>query len=195
MRKIALSAIAAIALLASCSEGNKRVPVEEVNFAAVITDSMIYGSCSNGSAMNTLQIVTDADDTITLDLADARERGLVHGGYAVGDEMAVMVNSDTTEARLVINESELLGNWVIPAPADGSAETGISIQKGGTAKGIEQTSLTYKSWRLFNGQLQIVATRADDTEETLAYTITHLSTDSLAIFDGEYTHGYNRQKN
>lgn len=188
--------MAAAVLLASCGESlNKKVPFEEVNIAQIVRDTMIYGFCGEGSAMNTLQIITDANDTITLSVAAAREKNMVFGGYAVGDEMAVSVDKDTTMANIVVNKSALLGNWVQPNPIDGSSETGISILKGGTAESIDQSTIVYKSWRLFNGKLQIVASRDDgiDMEEVLEFTIKKVTPDSLIIADSEDTYEYGRQ--
>ncbi len=188
--------MAAAMLLASCGESlNKKVPFEEVNIAEVVRDTMLYGFCGEGSAMNTLQIITDANDTITLNVAAAKDKNMVFGGYAVGDEMAVAVDKDTTMATMVINKSALHGNWVQPNPIDGSSETGISILKGGTAESIDQSSIVYKSWRLFNGKLQVVATRNDgiDMEEVLEFTIKKVTPDSLIIADSEDTYEYSRQ--
>lgn len=188
--------MAAAVLLAGCGESlNKKVPFEEVNIAEVVRDTMLYGFCGEGSAMNTLQIITDANDTITLSVAAAKDKNMVFGGYAVGDEMAVAVDKDTTMATMVINKSALHGNWVQPNPIDGSSETGISILKGGTAESIDQSSIVYKSWRLFNGKLQVVATRNDgiDLEEVLEFTIKKVTPDSLIIADSEDTYEYGRQ--
>ncbi|MBR6320492.1 MAG: hypothetical protein IKR50_08690 [Prevotella sp.] len=195
MKKTTLAMAAAI-LLAGCGESlNKKVPFEEVNIAEVVRDTMLYGFCGEGSAMNTLQIITDANDTITLNVAAAKDKNMVFGGYAVGDEMAVAVDKDTTMATMVINKSALHGNWVQPNPIDGSSETGISILKGGTAESIDQSSIVYKSWRLFNGKLQVVATRNDgiDLEEVLEFTIKKVTPDSLIIADSEDTYEYGRQ--
>ena len=188
--------MAAAILLAGCGESlNKKVPFEEVNIAEVVRDTMLYGFCGEGSAMNTLQIITDANDTITLNVAAAKDKNMVFGGYAVGDEMAVAVDKDTTMATMVINKSALHGNWVQPNPIDGSSETGISILKGGEAESIDQSSIVYKSWRLFNGKLQVVATRNDgiDLEEVLEFTIKKVTPDSLIIADSEDTYEYGRQ--
>ena len=188
--------MAAAILLAGCGESlNKKVPFEEVNIAEVVRDTMLYGFCGEGSAMNTLQIITDANDTITLNVAAAKDKNMVFGGYAVGDEMAVAVDKDTTMATMVLNKSALHGNWVQPNPIDGSSETGISILKGGTAESIDQSSIVYKSWRLFNGKLQVVATRNDgiDMEEVLEFTIKKVTPDSLIIADSEDTYEYSRQ--
>ena len=128
-------------------------------------------------------------------MAAAKDKNMVFGGYAVGDEMAVAVDKDTTMATMVINKSALHGNWVQPNPIDGSSETGISILKGGTAESIDQSSIVYKSWRLFNGKLQVVATRNDgiDLEEVLEFTIKKVTPDSLIIADSEDTYEYSRQ--
>ena len=111
----------------------------------------------------------------------------IYGGYAVGDELAVIANSDSTSALMVINKSALLGNWVMPNPIDGSSDTGISLLKGGTAESIDQSSIVYKSWRLFNGQLQITATRNDgiDMEEIFVYRIKELTDNTLVLVDGD----------
>ena len=196
MKRLIFSAIAMMALVASCSDGNKRVPFEELNVGVTERDTMIYGFCASGSAMHTLQIITDADDTLTLSVAGAREKRLVFGGYAVGDEMAVTVNKDTTEATMIINKSALNGNWVMPNPVDGSSYQGISIQKGGTAESIDQSNIMYKSWRLFNGRLLIVASRDDGPgkDETLEFKILRLTTDSLFLSDGEDIYEYGRQR-
>jgi hypothetical protein len=93
------------------------------------TDQTLYGLCTDGSAMNTLQLLTDNGDTISLSLTAALEAGQVFGGYQVGDRMAVLTNPAKTEATLVINESTLLGDWVMPNPIDGSSEVGIRLKR------------------------------------------------------------------
>lgn len=184
-----------MALLTSCGEGKKFVPFEELNVGVTERDTMVYGFCASGSTMSTLQIITDADDTLTLSVVGAREKNQVFGGYTLGDEIAVAVNSDSTEATLVVNKSALNGNWVLPNPIDGSSYQGISIQKGGTAESIDQSNITYKSWRIFNGRLLIVAARDDGPgrEETLEYKILRLTSDSLFVSDGDDVYEYGRQ--
>ena len=183
-------------LLASCGGGERRVPFEEVNLYGLDRDTMIYGFCSSGSAMNTLQIITDADDTITLNLATARDNNMVLGGYAVGDEIAVAVNADTTEATMVVNKSALNGNWIMSNPLDGSSEMGIRIKEGGIAESIDQPSLAYRSWKLFNGQLEIVAIRegGGDEVETNLYDIVAIGPDTLIYKNDEDLFEYSRYK-
>jgi hypothetical protein len=184
MKKVAFAVVSAIVLLASCvTKGPKTYPFEEVNIIASEPDTMIYGFCTNVSTEENLVIVTDAEDTIRLSLHNALEKHRVLGGYSYGDEMAVAVNADTTQATYVINMTTLLGNWEMPNPIDGSDQTGIAIFKGGVAESINQSSLVYKSWRIFNGKLLIQTSRNDgiDVDETLIYDIKYLSPDSLVI--------------
>jgi len=187
MKKTILALATVAALLTSCGSGERRVPFEEVNVDYVLKDTTIYGLCGGGSAMNTLELITDGGDTLMISLDITHDRNTIFGGYAVGDEMAVIANSDSTSALMVINKSALLGNWVMPNPIDGSSDTGISLLKGGTAESIDQSSIVYKSWRLFNGQLQITATRNDgiDMEEIFIYRIKELTDNTLVLVDGD----------
>ena len=175
-------------------DGNVKVWLSE--------DSTLYGLCGEGSAMNTLQLITDTGDTLNLSVTDAKEKNHVLGGYSVGDRMAVLTNRERTIATLVINESELLGNWVMPDPIDGSEEVGLSIREGGIAESIEQTSIIYRTWRITNGQLELVYVReggAED-EEIHLYEILSLGNDSLVYrtvdksYDEEETFEYSRQQ-
>ncbi|MCR5270796.1 MAG: lipocalin family protein [Prevotella sp.] len=159
-------------------------------------DSTIYGFCTDKSTANILQLVTDAGDTLNINVANARENGDIKGGYNKGDEMAVVANADSTIALLVVNKSALLGNWIMPNPIDGSSETGISIRRGGSVESIDQNAIIYKSWRIYNGKLQITATREDgvDVDENFVYTIKRITPDSLVIQDAEETFEYSRQQ-
>lgn len=188
--------MAVVALLAGCIERNKNVPFEEVNMGTVVRDTMIYGFCARGSDKSVLIIITDAGDTISLNVDQAREDSLVKGSYAVGDELAVTVDADTAKATMVVNKSALYGNWVMPNPIDGSSYMGVSIQKGGTAESIDQSEMIYKSWRLFNGQLLLVLTREDGIgrDETQRLTIQRLTRDSLIVTEDDDVYEYGRQR-
>lgn len=145
------------------------------------TDQTIYGICGDGTAMNTLQLLRDNGDTLNLNLIDALEAGKVFGGMQVGDRMAVLTNADQTAATLVINQNALLGDWVMPNPMDGSSEVGIRIKEGGVAESIEQSSIIYKTWKIYNGHLEILSQRdgGGDEEELNLYDLVLLGPDSL----------------
>ena len=146
--------------------------------------------------MNTLQLLTDTGDTLSIDLSEAQDKEQVLGGLQVGDRMAVMTNKDKTEAVLVINQATLLGNWVMPNPIDGSDEVGFRIKEGGVAESIEQSDLVYKTWRLIRGQLELVMMRESGSgeDETMLYDIVKLGPDSLTLKATDETLEYSRQK-
>ena len=174
-------------LISSCYKTDKRVSFDNNNYeeqsSYVIRDTTIYGFCTSKSTASRLQIITDAGDTIAVSTTYAKAKGRILGGYEAGDEMALIANSDTTEAIFIINKSLLHGDWVMPNPIDGSSETGVKILRGGIAESIDQSSIVYKSWRIFNGQLQFVITREDgiDMEEYLVYDIIALTNEKLIL--------------
>lgn len=159
------------------------------------SDSLVYGICGDGTAMNTLQLITDVGDTLTLSIDEANNNGLCFGGFQSGDRMAVMLKDEAT-AKSVINQSALLGDWVMPNPLDGSSEMGIRIKEGGIAESIDQPTLIYRSWRLCNGKLEIVAIRegGGDEEEVNLYDIVALGPDTLVYKDSEDTFEYTRYR-
>ena len=193
---------AAVVTMGSCGGGKGQQTAEadtDPRAAVVVNfnrDSMMYGICGDGSAMNTLQLITDLGDTLTLSIAEANEKGQCFGGFQSGDRIAVLLSDETT-ARLVVNQSALLGDWVMPNPIDGSGtEMGIRIKEGGVAESIEQPSLIYRSWRLFNGRLEFVAIREGGTEEeeTTLYDLVSIGPDSLVFKDAEDVYEYSRYK-
>ena len=202
-----LIAIFATLSFAGCGGGNKNnqeTPSDNTEQPQVWInqDSTVYGLCGDGSAMNTLQLITDNGDTLNLSVEEAQNQNHVLGGYNVGDRMAVLTNKDRTEATLIINQSALLGNWVMPNPIDGSEETGISIREGGVAESIDQSVIVYRTWRISNGLLEIVSLRegGSEEEETNLYEILSLGSDSLVIKtvgrprEDEETFEYGRQQ-
>ncbi len=201
MKKISvvMMLIAALVMtMSSCGGKSQPVPFDEGDSADVdaMKDPTIYGVCGEGTAMNTLQIVTDLGDTLQLDLSYASENNQVFGGLQVGDRMAVVPNAQKTGALIVVNQAALLGNWVMPNPLDGSDEVGFRIKEGGIVEGIEQSTLTYKTWRLVRGKLEIISVRegAGEEEEIVLYDFVKLSADSLILKDNEDTLEYGRQQ-
>jgi hypothetical protein len=184
-------------ILGSCGNKTEKVPFDNGDSAySAMADPTLFGVCGIETSMNTLQLITDTGDTLQLDLTKAHEENKVFGGLQSGDRMAVLANSDNTEALMVVNQAALLGNWVMPNPIDGSDEVGISIKEGGIAESIEQSVIIYKTWKLTRGKLEIVSVREGGTEEeeTNLYDIIKLTPDSLVYKDAEDTFEYSRQK-
>ena len=144
----------------------------------------------------------DNGDTLLLSMAPALEANKVFGGLEVGDRVAVMANAKRTEATEIINLNSLLGDWVMPDPIDGSDEVGIRIKEGGVAESIEMTNIYYRTWKIYDGKLEILSVRegGGDAEETNLYEILILGRDTLAYKtvgkarDEEETFEYNRWK-
>ena len=188
MKKLAFFGMMAafVMTMGSCGGGNQQPQqtVEEESDSVenyMPFDQTIYGLCGNGTAMNTLQLLTDNGDTLNLDLTNAQDNGQVFGGLQAGDRMAVLPNKAKTEAVIVINQNTLLGDWVMPNPIDGSYVVGIRIKSGGVAESIDQSSIIYKTWKTYNGKLEILSQRegGGDMEEVNLYEILLLGADSL----------------
>lgn len=200
MKKIAIvmMLVATVVIsMSSCGGKTQPVPFDDgTDSTGMNADPTIYGVCGEGTAMNTLQIVTDLGDTIQLDITNAMENNQVFGGLQVGDRMAVVPNDTKKEALIVINQVALLGNWVMPNPLDGSDEVGFSIKEGGVVDGIEQSTIAYKTWRLVRGKLELFSVRegAGEEEEIVLYDIIKLAPDSLILKDSEDTYEYSRQQ-
>ena len=194
-----LLAAAIVMTFGSCgNKGNQQVVENDADTTVVVSinrDSTLYGICGGGTTGNSLQLITDIGDTLNMSIAEANNNGRCFGGIEVGDRLAVMLKNKSV-ARQVINQTALLGDWVMPNPIDGSSEMGIRIKEGGIAESIDQPSLTYRSWRLFNGKLELVAVRegGGDEVETMLYDIIAMGPDTLVFKDSEDTFEYSRYK-
>lgn len=180
--------MAAVMMLSgSCGGGKQQAQVEETPDSTttenvILRDQTIYGVCTDGTAMNTLEFTTDNGDTLTLSLTKAEETGKVLGGLQVADRVAVVADAARKNALVVINLNTLMGDWVMPDPIDGSAEIGIRIKEGGVAESIDQSVIVYRTWKIFNGELEIELMRegGGDEEESNRYEILTLGPDTLA---------------
>lgn len=183
-------AVAGLVMLDSCGgkkqqqaevpqENNDTVSVEEL----VPRDHTLYGICTGGTAMNTLEFVTDNGDTLALSTTKAQESGRVFGGLQVADRVAVVTDTVPGQAKIVINLNTLMGDWVMPDPIDGSSDIGIRLKEGGVAESIDQSVIIYRTWRIFNGDLdiQLVREGGGDEEEEIRFEILTLGADTLAI--------------
>ena len=185
MKKLVFLSVAMAAMMMlSCGGSNSHQAEREEDTVDVmdqIRDHTLYGLCGAIPSTSQLKVITDVGDTLTLDITPALENRKMLGSVRVGDRLAVMTNKNQTMATEVININLLLGDWVMPDPLDGSDEIGIRLKEGGVAESIEMTNITYRTWRIFNGKLEIVSIREDggESEETNYYDILKLSGDSL----------------
>ena len=187
MKKLVILSVAMTTVMLLSCGGKQQSQVEETqdstNIEEIVPkDHTIYGVCTDGTAMNTLEMVTDNGDTLLLSLTTAQEVGKVFGGLQVSDRVAVVADNARKEAKLVINLNTLMGDWVMPDPIDGSSEIGIRIKEGGVAESIDQSVIVYRTWKIFNGELEIELMRegGGDEEEQNRYEILALGPDTLA---------------
>ena len=185
MKKLVFLSVAlATVMLLSCGGGGRHQAEREedtVDVNDLIRDHTLYGLCAGVPSASQLKVVTDNGDTLTLDVTPAKGTNKMFGSVRPGDRLAIMTNSNHTQATEVINLNYLLGDWVMPDPLDGSDEVGIRIKEGGVAESIEMTNITYRTWRIFNGKLEITSIRegGGQSEETDYYDILKLSADTL----------------
>ncbi len=184
MKKLVFLSVAVAAMMMlSCGGNSHQAEREEdtVDVNDLIRDHTVYGLCGAIPSTSYIKVVTDTGDTLMLDITRALENRKMLGAVRVGDRLAVMTNKKQTEATEVININLLLGDWVMPDPLDGSDEVGIRLKEGGVAESIEMTNIIYRTWRIFNGKLEITSIRegGEQAEETNYFDILKLSADTL----------------
>lgn len=197
MKKICVTLLVAAAVMSmgSCGSQSQKVPFDNGDSTlTALQDPTIYGICGSGTTMNVLQMITDTGDTLSFDIETAQQEGKVFGGLQAGDQLAVMPDGNDSTIILVVNQSSLLGNWVMLNPIDGSDKVGITIKEGGVAESINQPTVSYRTWRLVNGRLELtmLLDNGTDTEEAVLYDFVRLGSDSLVIRDEEDTYEYSR---
>ena len=135
-----------------------------------IEDSTIYGTCGEGTAMHTLELLIDTGDSISFVLNDeeTEKPSTILGGLLVGDKMAVISSTINGEhiALKVVNISTLLGRWK-------SVDKDFSIEEGGTVSSeILSEKQNWNTWKIYNGNILL-------NKDTFA--IVSLGADSLAL--------------
>ncbi len=198
-KRILLMVTTVAATLFSCgNKTDRQAPKDSTDVVenTINKELTVFGMCGEASAMNTLQLITDSGDTLSLSVNEAKENNNVFGGYGIGDRMAVLLNDDKTEAKQVINETTLLGNWTMPDPFDGSSIVGMALKDGGIAESIDMANIVYKAWRITNGRLVLTLMREGGSEEDEIelYDIKKLDADSLVFGNDEDIFEYCRQK-
>lgn len=151
--------------------------VEETN-----NDSTVYGVCGDGTAMHTLQIISDAGDTLMYMLnSDGDVISDVQGGLMVGDRLAIVgvqVNGERV-AQKVINLTTLLGKW-------SSLDKNFEIQEGGGVQSfVKAESNPWTTWKILNGKLLL-------NKDT--FSVNTLGADSLYLENNEGIFAYRRQQ-
>ena len=200
MKKTPFFGIMAAVVLSIGGCGNKQQQnyddYRDTTEVDVIDKPTIYGVAANTTTGDTLKLVTDNGDTLVIDITKAHKDMKVIGKIQQGDRMVVVSDPNKKYGEIVINQNMLLGDWIMPDPIDGGTNVGISIKEGGVAESIEMTNITYRTWKIVDGQLEIISIRegGGQEEEVNYYDITKLTADSLSYKNDEDSYEYSRYK-
>ena len=172
-----------ILIIAGCNEKKKNMPVINVFSDTTETDTTVYGRCGDGTAMHTLELITDRGDTIVYTLEGTDTCANVQGGLFVGDRMAVIGEhvkglNEEMFAKKIINLTSLIGTW-------SSLDKKFEIVEGGTVVSNTGEPKPYTEWKILNGRLIL-------TPDT--FDIYQLGPDSLYLECKDGIYGYKRVK-
>lgn len=151
---VALPLLVAAFLIAGCKDKNKNNVGDGIDSTDVelkVSDSTVYGVCGENTAMHSLELITDAGDTLRFVLNED-ENGDVNvlGGLLAGDRLAVVEGPEVDGEKLakkVINITTLLGKWT-------SLDKNFEIQDDGTVRSTVQAEKNpWTSWKIVNGCL------------------------------------------
>lgn len=151
---VALPLLVAAFLIAGCKDKNKNNVgdgIDSTDVELMVSDSTVYGVCGENTAMHSLELITDAGDTLRFVLNED-ENGDVNvlGGLLAGDCLAVVEGPEVDGEKLakkVINITTLLGKWT-------SLDKNFEIQDDGTVRSTVQAEKNpWTSWKIVNGRL------------------------------------------
>lgn len=167
-----------------CKQNNKKsTPVigETEQTQKSDNDSTVYGVCGDGTAMHTLELITDAGDTLTYMIDDEEDQSPVVGGLFSGDRMAVIGHKEGSDlvATKIINLTTLTGKWT-------SLDKNFEILEGGQVKSYAKAENNpWTSWKILNGKLLL-------NKDT--FDIDNLGADSLYLENKNGIFTFKRQK-
>ena len=151
---VALPLLIAAFLIAGCKDKNKNNVgdgIDSTDVELLVSDSTVYGVCGENTAMHSLELITDAGDTLRFVLNED-ENGDVNvlGGLLAGDRLAVVEGPEVDGEKLakkVINITTLLGKWT-------SLDKNFEIQDDGTVRSTAQAEKNpWTTWKIVNGRL------------------------------------------
>lgn len=175
-----------VLMLAAC-DAKKKQQIEDTDEVVEVNDTTVYGVCGEGTSMHSLEIITDAGDTLVYTLlsqdaeTEVETPSDVQGGLMAGDKMAVTGHKTADElvADRVINVTSLLGHWT-------SIDKNFTIEEGGTVhSAVKAETNPWTSWKILNGSLLL----NHDT-----FCIECLSADSLYLENANGIFTFKRQK-
>lgn len=177
--------VVALMLFAACDSRHAAQLADsdaDTTITEAIADSSVYGIVGEGTAMHTLEVITDVGDTLEFVLADAdTDVPTVLGGLLAGDRVAVVSHTADGEqvADKVVNITSLLGKWT-------SIDKSFEIREGGIVESaVKAETNPWTSWKLNNGNIILNS----DT-----FQIDVLGPDSLCLETADGIFAYKRQQ-
>lgn len=176
-----------LVLVLEACDAKKKQQIEDTDEVVEVNDTTVYGVCGEGTSMHSLEIITDAGDTLVYTLlsqdaeTEVETPSDVQGGLMAGDKMAVTGHKTADElvADRVINVTSLLGHWT-------SIDKNFTIEEGGTVhSAVKAETNPWTSWKILNGSLLL-------NRDTFA--IDGLSADSLYLENANGIFTFKRQK-
>lgn len=186
MLKEGMGLLFLVLVLAAC-DAKKKQQIEDTDEVVEVNDTTVYGVCGEGTSMHSLEIITDAGDTLVYTLlsqdaeTEVETPSDVQGGLMAGDKMAVTGHKTADElvADRVINVTSLLGHWT-------SIDKNFTIEEGGTVhSAVKAETNPWTSWKILNGSLLL-------NRDT--FCIECLSADSLYLENANGIFTFKRQK-
>lgn len=173
--------MAVVFIAASCGDKKKNAEsnMTEVAKDSAAVDTTLYGTCGEGTSMNSLQLITDNGKTLEFTMQGEDTSSNVLGGLLSGDRLAVIACKTADGemfAQTVINITSLFGKW-------SSIDRSFTIEEGGVVEGDQQEQKTYVDWRILNGKLIL-------TSDT--FSIYSLGPDSLLLENANGIYAYKR---
>lgn len=187
MLKGGMALLFLVLMLAACDAKKEKPQVADTDEVVEVNDTTVYGVCGEGTSMHSLEIITDAGDTLVYTLlsqdaeTEVETPSDVQGGLMAGDKMAVTGHKTADElvADRVINVTSLLGHWT-------SIDKNLTIEEGGTVhSAVKAETNPWTSWKILNGSLLL-------NRDTFA--IDGLSADSLYLENANGIFTFKRQK-
>lgn len=187
MLKVGMGLLFLVLMLAACDAKKEKPQVGDTDEVVEVNDTTVYGVCGEGTSMHSLELITDAGDTLVYTLlsqdaeTEVETPSDVQGGLMAGDKMAVTGHKTADElvADRVINVTSLLGHWT-------SIDKNFTIEEGGTVhSAIKAETNPWTSWKILNGSLLL-------NRDTFA--IDGLSADSLYLENANGIFTFKRQK-
>lgn len=187
MLKGGMALLFLVLMLAACDAKKEKPQVADTDEVVEVNDTTVYGVCGEGTSMHSLEIITDAGDTLVYTLlsqdaeTEVETPSDVQGGLMAGDKMAVTGHKTADElvADRVINVTSLLGHWT-------SIDKNFTIEEGGTVhSAVKAETNPWTSWKILNGSLLL-------NRDTFA--IDGLSADSLYLENANGIFTFKRHK-